>query len=326
MKRNRVYFGLLLLGLVVVIVWSMLAMLNAGKEEEKFSVSVIVNDSNNDRWTAMREGLEQAARDNNTKLNYVSTGQIADIEEEMTLLNRELEHGADGIIVQMVDAEVDLESMVSVSSRATVILLETDIAPEEQYTYIGPDNEAIGQAIAEAIRRDWGTDVANKTIGILSGNQKQTAMQQRLTGLKNGLEGSNVNIPWIITEQTQDMFLKLSMKQDSSPVDILIALGNTETELGVDYLLDTGVNRDKEYSLYGVGCSEKAVYYLDKGIIQSLVVPNEFNMGYQSMAAMAKQLGFRLSETENQTVDYLVVDRTTLYDEENQKILFPIVQ
>ena len=61
-------------------------------------------------------------------------------------------------------------------------------------------------------------------------------------------------------------------------------------------------------------------------MIRLLVVPNEFNMGYQSMATMVGQLKYRLSEAKNQKVDYLIVDRTTLYDEENQKILFPIVQ
>ena len=58
MKKNRIYFGLLILALVVTIVWTSAGMLGVNKEEKKYSVSVIVNDSNNDRWIAMREGLE----------------------------------------------------------------------------------------------------------------------------------------------------------------------------------------------------------------------------------------------------------------------------
>ena len=56
MKKNRVYFGLLILALVVTIVWTSAGILGVNKEEKKYSVSVIVNDSNNDRWIAMREG------------------------------------------------------------------------------------------------------------------------------------------------------------------------------------------------------------------------------------------------------------------------------
>ncbi len=77
---------------------------------------------------------------------------------------------------------------------------------------------------------------------------------------------------------------------------------------------------------YGVGSSEKNVYYLDKGWIQTLVVPNEFNMGYQSMEAIAKQLIYHMDTTRSSKVNYLVVDREHLYDADIQKVLFPIVQ
>ena len=78
--------------------------------------------------------------------------------------------------------------------------------------------------------------------------------------------------------------------------------------------------------IYGEGCSDKTVYYLDKGIIKSLVVPNEFNMGYQSVHTIAEQIKYTFSSAERPTVESLVINRQNLYDEENQKILFPIVQ
>ncbi|MDY5869451.1 MAG: substrate-binding domain-containing protein [Lachnospiraceae bacterium] len=326
MKRDRIYFGLLLLGLVGVIIWSMLALLNVGKKEETYTISVIVNDSNNDRWIAMRAGLEQAAQHYNIELNYVSTGQLVSLEEEMLLLNREVEHGTDGMIVQMVDADVDLESMSAISSKAILMLVETDIVPEEHYAYTGPDNTEIGSAIAQALKQDLGKTSEGKTIGILAGNQKQLSMRQRLKGLEKELSDTGTEVLWVISEPEQNTMEELREKQKTSPVDILITLGNAETEAAVDYLQTLNPSENNSCFLYGAGCSEKAVYYLDKGMIRLLVVPNEFNMGYQSMATMVGQLKYRLSEAKNQKVDYLIVDRTTLYDEENQKILFPIVQ
>ena len=108
-------------------------------------------------------------------------------------------------------------------------------------------------------------------------------------------------------------------------MDILITLGNTETETAVDYL-QADTSYKKTFAIYGEGCSEKAVYYLDRDVIKTLVVPNEFNMGYQSVHAIAKQLQYRLSGSESTTVGSLVINKQNLYDEENQKILFPIVQ
>ena len=299
MKKNRIYFGLLILALVVTIVWTSAGMLGVNKEEKKYSVSVIVNDSNNDRWIAMREGLEQAAKDDDIQLNYVSTGVFASEDEEKALIEREVENGADGIIVQLVSSEDTYAVFEKIDSSVAVMLLETDAVSEGVYSVTAPDNLWIGEALAQTVLQDYGDSLSEKKIGILSGNQNQLSMQQRLGSVK-----------------------KL---QADEPVDILITLGNAETETAVDYLqADTSYKR--QFMIYGEGCSDKTVYYLDKGIIKSLVVPNEFNMGYQSVHTIAEQIKYKFSSAESTTVDSLVINRQNLYDEENQKTLFPIVQ
>lgn len=134
MKKNRIYFGLLILALVVTIVWTSAGMLGVNKEEKKYSVSVIVNDSNNDRWIAMREGLEQAAKDDDIQLNYVSTGVFASEDEEKALIEREVENGADGIIVQLVSSEDTYAVFEKIDSSVAVMLLETDAVSEGVYS------------------------------------------------------------------------------------------------------------------------------------------------------------------------------------------------
>ena len=170
-------------------------------------------------------------------------------------------------------------------------------------------------------------DLAGKRVGILACSQSQRSMQQRYTGVSQGLRESGAVVEWSLegkAESIKDAFYTL---EQDKPVDILIALGNDETEMMVDFFAgdELGWRLDR-CSLYGVGSSEKNVYYLDKGWIQTLVVPNEFNMGYQSMEAIAKQLIYHMDTTRSSKVNYLVVDREHLYDADIQKVLFPIVQ
>lgn len=324
MRRNKFYFGILILILLVVIGWASYSMLNVGKSEESYSVSVIVNDSNNDRWIALRQGLEQAAGDYNINLNYVSTGEIQSVEEQMALVNRELDNGAEGIIIQTIDSEEGCKQLEEISSRAAVVLLESDAVPEDLFTLSSPDNYAMGMALAEAIKQDLGIGISGKTVGIVSGNQSQLAMEQRLAGVQEGLAEAKVNVLWIVEEIAEQGSGTEIMSGMETP-DIIIALENEGTERVVDQLM-VGADDGENCLLYGVGCSEKVVYYLDKGIIQTLVVPNEFNMGYLSMETIAEQLQYHLSEAKDSQVDYLVINRDNLYDEDNQKILFPIVQ
>lgn len=324
MKREKFYFDIIILLLVVAIVGSFVAMFNGNQKKDTYSVSVIVNNSNNSRWIAMRDGLEQAAKDYDITLDYVSTGEISGIEEEMQLINREIERGADGLIIQFSDSEIDMERMMTITSRADMVLIETDASPSELYTCVSPDNLAMGSEIALALKKDLGKNLSDKKIGILSGNQKQFSLQQRLNGFLNMFDGSEAQIEWIVEENPGTGITEFRYNQLTTPVDILVALGNGETEQAIDYAVS--VSETRSVLLYGIGNSEKAVYYLDKGIVQTLVVPNEFNMGYESVEVLVNHMDFPLSEIEKREVNFLTADRENLYEEESERILFPIVQ
>ncbi len=320
MNKNRIYFGGVLLSLLVITAWAFYGMFHTGKVQEVHKVSVIVEDSNNDRWIALHEGLTQAADDYDVDLNFVSTGEFKTVEEEIALIHREIDNGAEGVIVQMTSSEEQGQALEEISARAAMVLLESDVMPEDVYAFAGADNAALGNALAEAIREDLGDTLAGKKVGVICGNQKQIAMQERLNGFEEGMRDAGAAIIWTI-DCANSGNAGDDLLQRAEAADIVVALENDETEHMVDALQE-----NERILLYGVGCSEKTVYYLDKGVIHTLVVPNEFNMGYQSMESLANQLRYRLIQAENCEVEYLVVNRDNLYDEDNQKVLFPIVQ
>lgn len=246
------------------------------------------------------------------------------MEEELALVLRELESGTDGIILQAVSGEDEMGKLEEASVQVPVVLVESDVMPEEVHAIVGPDNFAMGGAIADALKADFGNTLSDKKIGILCGNQKQLSMQQRLHGVQDGLADTKAHIVWNVEANAGLENEITELLEGLEAVDIVISLGNAQTEQMVDYLQNKENNM--QCHIYGVGCSEKVVYYLDKGVISTLVVPNEFNMGYLSMEAIAKQLQYHLSKAENRQVDYVVINQEKLYEEENQKVLFPIVQ
>ena len=69
----------------------------------------------------------------------------------------------------------------------------------------------------------------------------------------------------------------------------------------------------------------EAFYYLDTGEIQCLVVPDEFNRGYQSVAELSDSLRRFMKKPERNTVSYSTV-RERQYFQENQEVLFTMSQ
>lgn len=322
--RRKFGFGMLILLLLIVIFISAYSILNIGQQEESYSVSVILDNSSSDRWIVALEGMEQAAGDYGVELNVISTSKISSLAGEKELINRELEDDAEGIILQMVEDTGASDLLENISNRTKVLLVDTDVTPEGVYEVVKPDYKEVGEAIGERILKDYGDRLANKKIGILSGDQNQLAFQQRLEGLEAALGDYQTQISWIMENENTDSELRLAQIQKKGSVDVLVALSTEETELAVDC-----VTEEEGYAytrIYGEGSSEKTIYYLDQGLISALVVPNEFNMGYLSVKKMVEELEYKTGKEEDFQVGYLIIDKENLYDKDNQKILFPIVQ
>lgn len=320
MNKHKFYMTVLVSVLLVVIIYVSYGMLNAGKKEEYYNVSVILDNSSSDRWNAFKEGLNQGADEHHIHLNVVSTGKLSNMEEECTLISRELENGADGLVVELCweDEEGDF---AGATASKPVVLVENGIQSTNLYTTVAPEHFRLGKAIGKAVLD--GEINRNLRVGVLAGNKERNSQQQRLKGLEKALVNTGVSMEWVLYEDEISGGAILNSYLSEYPVDVLVTLNNEETERAVDFLLEY---EELPLRIYGEGRSEKAVYYLDKGMIKALVVPNEFYMGYRSVELLAQKMGYHVSDTEQDEVEYLVVTRKNLYEKSVEKVLFPTVR
>ena len=325
MKKDRRILWYVLLAFLMIILILLLLLAGQHQETRKKSVSVIVDNSSSTRWMALKEGMEAAAKDYDLRLNYVSTGKLWSNTVELELAAREMESGADGLVIQMYASDGIGDRLEEIVPREQCVLLETDVTPEEYYQTVGPDNRKLGSVLAGQIRADFGEDLRGKTVGILYGNTGELSARQRIQGLEAGLKDSGAEIIWTLHEMGRTANDEALQKCWDAGADIVIALENDETERALDYFAEYPEEADRTI-LYGIGNSEKIMYYLDHGLIRKLIVPNEFYMGYQSVEELAKKLEHREESQKNIYTGYLVIDQSNLYDETNQKMLFPIVQ
>lgn len=103
MNRDRIYLGIVTAMIIMVIIYASYGLLNGGKEELHYSVSVVIDNSGSDQWNAFKEGLNQGANESGIYLNIVSASTFSGLAEEYMILERELENGADGVITALCD-------------------------------------------------------------------------------------------------------------------------------------------------------------------------------------------------------------------------------
>lgn len=325
MMGKRLWIGLIVTVMVAILIYVSYGMVNVGKKETYHSVAVVLGDSSHDRWNAFKEGLEQGAEENHIHLNVVFTGVLQSQEEECTAIRRELENGAEGLIVQVI-AEESPELFEKTVGETPTVLIENDMGSEDEYTTVAADQGEIGAAVAQSVLSGESGDMQGLRIGVLAGNQSMHSQRKCLESFLDAMEGSGAEIAWIRSEEEWDRDAAAGLLREDAEVDVVVALDNNATECAVTFLQE---NSDISWRIYGEGRSEKAIYYLDKGSVKALVVPGGFYMGYRSAELMARKLKLKTSDEkdgEAEThVDFLTVTRENLYDKNVEKILYPIV-
>lgn len=325
MKKNSKKLFLMVegaLGITILVLG--ILMLWEKSRDDLYKVSVIVRDSDDSQWSAFRYGLKMAAEDAGVSLFVVSTGDFLNLEEEMEYVNQEIENGADAVIMQPLPGEEGEELLKKAEKKVPIMFVEHGLSLTGSGASIPvtkPDNYALGKALGEELLKDYSGNIRGKTVGILGDIDEMEATKSRREGLMEVLTGTGVHISW-------SAFGSFGKNQENSlekqpRADIVIALDDgslkTAGECGRDKNLHGAL-------VYGIGNSTESAYYLDAGIVECLVVPDEFSVGYESLTEVAQNIGHWYCKMKDKTVSFHVIRREELFSEENQDILFTMSQ
>ena len=325
------------------------------RTEEAYKISVILTGTSHDRWFAVKEGMEQAATDYNVTLNLLDVVQYPTTNDEWDLVKAVLEgedekisdlsgsaiseatdsnqlldgsssetvsKKADAVIVEPIGKNL-LSAEEADAASMPIILMDSDVDPEGVYDCVHADDEEIGRMLADKLYEEYGDALPYQKIGIVAGEANRMSMIQRLQGFYEQLHKDGGSSSWTLgLSRNLESGLKRQLSQYIP--DVIVSLGSLETEVVVDYIVSQDLS--DRVSIYGEGYSEKTVYYLEKGVIDCLVTPNEFTMGYLAVEHAVRKAENSLVKIESSPIDLYSVRSEELYKEENQQIFFPHIR
>lgn len=320
-EKMYILFELVLAVMVLILAF---IMLHENNGEDLKKVSVIIPNSDHDQWSAFKYGLRMAAQDWNVEMFVVSIEGALTAEKEQEILEREVENGADAVIVQPVPGKDMGKILKKIEKKIPLLLVEDTVWEDSVSTAIPvtePDHYGMGRALAEELLQDYNGRIVGKTIGILSEAGGLKAVTERKRGFLEAIADAEANVLWSVAFLPEEDGQKILEKQPRA--DFLIALD--------DYSLTTAgtcaaANNLHGALVYGIGNSTEAVYYLDTAVVQCLVLPDAFLAGYQCLTEIAKSLDKIFYQPMGKTVSYTVMRRDSLFAKENQEILFTMSQ
>ena len=321
MKNKRLFPALVLILVVMIMAVTGFMIWESGNTAKLRQIHVIIENSNDNRWVQFIEGMKQAAEDQEVILTIVPTGHIETLSEEEAIVERAIANGSDGVIIQLCSSIGAANTLEKLSGRTNIELVDEN-AYEVMSNVVGvvsPDHRAIGETIARETAANAPKALENCAIGVIRGSSALSSMEQRMDGFTETLNSLGGRTAWVVEYMGDAKGIKEQLAEHEVP-DILVALDNAGMEAAGEY----ASSQEMKMTVIGTGTSTKSIYYLDCGVAQSLVVPEDYMMGYQSVSDLADYIHRNRFLPQVRQIAHRTIHKDTLFAEENQEILFPV--
>lgn len=303
-KSERMAFilvsGLLLVLMLVLIVRSTINS-NAARV---YRISFITDDVSGDYSQNIRKGLERAARDYNVDLQMISLHGDMSTDQQRASFEREISMGAEAVILHL-QRSTDLAEELDFSSLSVpVVSLGSAWSGIASSHSVSSDDAAMGRMLGEQMLND-GVDAVR-----IRSSVQNSRIRLREEGLTEVLDAANV---------------PHSSEADASSaawVDLPTGAAVAALDTPAIEKLIRG-SRSGQIALYGVGYTNALLFELETGSIRSLIVEDDFALGYLALRNAVEALGSGSAEKERILSSY-AADGENLYEEPLRHVLFPI--
>jgi ribose transport system substrate-binding protein len=282
MKKIQLLLSALFLAALVTV-----GVKSESQTVKHFKLAFVSNNSAN-FWSFAHAGCDAAAKQlGNVDVDFriTSSGGAA---EQRTILDDLVARGTDGIAVSVNDPDNQTAFLNRVAGQTLLICADSDAAASKRVCYIGTDNEAAGEKAGEMIKECLPN---GGKIMLFVGHIDAENAQERAAGIKKALEGSNIQIIDIRTDDTDHV------RAQENAADTLVKYPDIACLVGLwNYNGPAILNAVRAAGKIGqvqIVCfddEEDTLSGIASGAIYGTVVQNPFEFGKQAVTLMDEYL------------------------------------
>ena len=247
-----------------------------------------VTNNASDFWTIARKGVEQA----DTELANVtvefkipSEGTAAD---QKRVVDDLLAKGIDGMAISPVDPDNQTQLINDASRQALVVTQDSDAPKSDRACYIGTDNVAAGRQAGDLIKEAL---PQGGKIMVFVGKSDARNAAERFQGIKESLQGSNIQIIDLRTDDTDRVRAKSNAADTLVKYPEVVALVGLWSYNGPAILNAVkDANKVGQVKIIAFDEEDETLAGVKDGAIFATVVQQPYEFGYQSVKLMEKVL------------------------------------
>jgi ribose transport system substrate-binding protein len=253
----------------------------------KKKVSFVSNNAAN-FWSFARAGCNAAA----TELGDVDVDfritQDGSSAAQRQILDDLVAKGIDGIAVSVNDPDNQTDFLNKIADSTLLVCCDSDAAKSKRVAYIGTDNEAAGEQAGAMIKECLPN--GGKIMLFVGHSDSQNAVE-RSGGIKKALEGSNIEIVDIRTDDTDPVRAQKNAEDTLvkyPDIACLVGLWNYNGPAILNAV--RGAGKTGAVKIVCFDDEDDTLAGIAAGDIYGTVVQNPFEFGKQSVTRMDKYL------------------------------------
>ncbi len=200
-KRGKATLLLYMIFLAVLFLMCSTDLIIREPEKEIYQIAVIIEDSRDDNYGSFRKGMDQAALELNADVRFFTLYEKLDADQQMELIGREQQDGADALIVVPADEDRVVDALAGHQVTVPMVLLGSGLTGEGVTGTVvvdyGKMGELLGQKMAEHMDE-------HRTVLVFSDPSAQSGASRRfLEGARTVMEEEGILCRLVVRDGEQ---------------------------------------------------------------------------------------------------------------------------
>ena len=244
-----------------------------------------VTNNASDFWTIARKGVEKADAELPDVTAEFKIPPDGTPDGQRRIVDDLLSVGVDGIAISPVDPDNQTPFINDVSKKTLVFTQDSDAPKSDRACYVGTDNVAAGREAGKLIKEAL---PSGGKIMLFVGKLDARNAQERMQGIKEELNGSNITIIDTRTDDTERVRAKANVADTLvkyPDVAGLVGLWSYNGPAILNAVRDA--NKIGQVKIIAFDEEDETLAGIKEGAIFGTVVQQPFEFGYQAIKLMA---------------------------------------
>jgi len=315
--------------LTLLLAGSLIILFFAGTPEHRAPVRVAAVlktiDSNMEFWEVVKSGMRTAATEFGLTLEIYGPWRESDISEQISILDSVIDDKPRVIILSATDYTALIPGVKRAAEAGIpVVTIDSGVDSQIPTTFVATNNVEAGEKLASYLPTILDGD---RELAIINHVPGATTAIEREAGVRKALEKLGhyrVLGTWFTNNFEENAYnIAMDLTRRHPELGGILAMNEVSTVGAARALVDAGLAG--KVKLVGFDSSLVEIKFIEEGVIDATVIQKPFNMGYLSVRA-ALDVVNRKPQSKFIDTGSVLVTAETLYEPENQKLLFPFIE